>query len=401
MNGKVESIINRESVTELLTDLVKIHSPFFEEDEIMEYVFNWFLDKRMPVDYHQFQEKKITNYRGTNIVGKLQGQDEGPMVVLNGHLDTVNICEGWSKEPLNPIIENGRMYGLGTLDMKGGSAAIMLATEAFYHNNKKFNGEILYTLVCDEEGPYGLGTDALIMDGYYTDADVAIVPEPSAAFADVDFPCLCLGARGGWKYTVSFKGQSAHGANPEKGINAITEASRVIVELEKSELKPHQKLGSGSICIIEVNGGGDPLSVPDSSSFSVFRHVTIGEDRNYLRREVEDAIKRANIKGKVSVAFRDAPHKDNAGFQPYIVSESNPYTRAIKESIVNATGQEANIAYFSSVGDFNYLGSRIRIPTYVLGPSGQNYHSADEYVEIDSVVKTALIIYDFLTNVLI
>ncbi|MFW6035471.1 MAG: M20 family metallopeptidase [Halothermotrichaceae bacterium] len=393
--------INQKGVINLLSNLVKIHSPFFNEDEIMEYVFNWFKDRGLPVSYHTFYEKKITDFKGKNIVGKLVGQDEGPMVVLNGHLDTVNICEGWTKEPLAAEVEDGCLYGLGSLDMKGGSAAIMLAVEAFSRTVKNYNGEILYTLVCDEEGPYGLGTDALIMDGYYDNADVAIVPEPSAAFAGIDFPCLCLGARGGWKYTVNLKGKSAHGANPKKGVNAITEASKVIIELEKSELKPHTKLGTGAICVIDFKGGGDPLSVPDSATFSVFRHVTIGEDREYLRREVEEAVNRANLKGKASISFRDAPHQDNAGFQPYVVSESNPYTRAIKESILNATGNEANIAYFSSVGDFNYLGSRIKIPTYVIGPSGENYHSADEYVELDSVVKTARIIYDFLINVLV
>ncbi len=392
--------INLEKVTELLSNLVKLHSPFFEEDEVMEYTYQWFKDRGIPVDYHLFYENKITNYHGKNVVGKIIGQDEGPMVVLNGHLDTVNICEGWTKEPLGAEIDGNRLYGLGALDMKGGSVAIMLAVEAFVNTVNSFNGEILYSLVCDEEGPYGLGTDALIMDGYYDNADVAIVPEPSSAFAGYPFPCLCLGARGGWKYTVSVKGKSAHGAEPEKGINAISEVSKIILELEKSELKPHAKLGTGSICVIDIEGGGAPLSVPDMASFSVFRHVTIGEDRNYLRNEVEEAIKRANIKGKATIKFRDAPHPDNAGFKPYVVSESNPYTQAMKESIISSTGKEPEIAYFSSVGDFNYLGSRTRVPTYVIGPAGGNYHSADEYVELDSVVKTAEIIYNYLKKVL-
>jgi succinyl-diaminopimelate desuccinylase len=83
-----------------------------------------------------------------------------------------------------------------------------------------------------------------------------------------------------------------------------------------------------------------------------------------------------------------------------VVSESNPYTKAIKESILSAAGTEPNIGYFSSVGDFNYLGSRAKLPTYVFGPKGDNYHSADEYVDLDTVVKTAEVIYDFLKRVL-
>ena len=396
-----EEYIHRTQVEELLTDLVKIYSPFFHEDEIMEYVYSWFQKRNLPVKYHEFYENKITHFQGKNVIGKLKGQDEGPTVLLNGHLDTVQICKGWTKDPLGAEIEGDKMYGLGTLDMKGGITAIMLAVEAFANTVDRFNGEILYTLVSDEEGPYGLGTDALILDGLINNVDVAVVAEPTAGFACMDFPCLCLGARGGWKYTITLKGKSVHGANPEKGINAIIEASKVLLELEKSNLKSHEKLGKGSICVIEIEGGGAPLSVPDGASFSVFRHVTIGEDRNYLRKEVEEAIKKADIKGSASVKFRDAPHPECAGFRPYIVSESNPYTKAIKESILSATGHQAKIAYFSSVGDFNYLGSRAKLPTYIFGPQGKNYHSPDEYVELNTIVKTAEVIYDFLKKVLI
>jgi succinyl-diaminopimelate desuccinylase len=400
-NSDHRKYINLERVEKLLRQLVQIHSPFFHEDEIMEFVHNWLKEHGLNAEYHKFHEKKITDFRGTNVIGKIIGNSEGPQVLLNGHLDTVNICEGWTKDPLGAEVEDGKMYGLGTLDMKSGDAAIMLALEAFNNTVDDFNGEILYTFVSDEEGPYGLGTDALILDGIIDDADVAIVPEPSGGFTGVEFPCLCLGARGGWKYTVELKGKSAHGANPEKGINAINEASKVMLELKKTELKPHDKLGSGSICVLDIEGGGAPLSVPDRASFSVFRHVTIGEDRKYLRKEVAEAVKRAEIEGSYAMSFREAPHKDNGGFLSYVVSESNPYTKEIKNSIKAATGLESNNTYFSSVGDFNYLGSRSKLPTYVIGANGENYHSADEYVELDTVLKTAEIIYDYLKRILV
>lgn len=394
-------IINREQVENLLSDLIKIPSPFFREDEVMEYVYNWFKEKKLPVQIHNFHEKKITDFEGKNIVGSLKGDDEGPKILLNGHLDTVEICEGWTKEPLGAKIEGNKMYGVGALDMKSGCAAIMLAVEAFSETVDSFNGEILYTFVSDEEGPFGLGTDNLILDGYTDDVDVAIVPEPSSGFAGVDFPCLCLGARGGWKYEVNVKGKSAHGANPQDGINAICEAAKILLEIENSGLKTHEKLGPGAICVLDIEGGGAPLSVPDKSSFSVFRHVTIGEDKSYIRKEFEEALKRADIAGSAALKFRDAPHKNCDGFLPYVVSESNPYTQSFKQSVLDITDSQSNIAYFSSVGDFNYLGARVKVPTFVFGPNGKNYHSADEYVELDTVVKTAEVIYDYLLEILV
>ncbi|SNS64836.1 succinyl-diaminopimelate desuccinylase [Anaerovirgula multivorans] len=393
--------INRDKVVSLLSDLVKIYSPYFQEDEIMQYTHNWFKERGMDANYHRYHEKKVTNFRGTNVIGRLTGKDEGPIVLLNGHLDTVQICEGWTKDPLGAKIEGDKLYGVGALDMKAGCAAMMLAVEAFHNTVKDFNGEVLYTFVSDEEGPYGLGTDALILDGYTDYVDVAIVTEPSSGFSEEDFPCLCLGARGGWNYTVSFKGRSAHAASPEKGIDAIEDAAKVLLELKKAPLYQDSKLGTGSIAVIDFKGGGAACSVADTASFTIFRHTVRGEDLSYLRREVEEAIRRADIKSTATMQFREAPHPQSGGFNPYIVSETNPYTKAMKRSIEDVTGKDPAIAYFPSIGDFNSLGDRAKLPTYVFGPIGENYHSADEYVEIDSVVKTAEIIYHYLVEILV
>lgn len=401
MTYNIEKYINRENVVSLLSDLIKIPSVFFNEDEIMEYTLNWFNKRGLPATYHEFHEEKITDFEGKNVVGSLKSNEEGPTVLLNGHMDTVEVCDGWTKNPFGAELDGNKMYGLGALDMKSGSAAIMLAVEAFDKLVDKFNGEVLYSLVSDEEGPFGLGTDNLILDGFIDDVDVAIVPEPSSGFAHEKFPCLCLGARGGWKYTVDIKGESAHGANPEEGVNAISEASKILLNIENSELKSHEKLGAGSICVIDIDGGGAPLSVPDKASFSIFRHVTIGEDKNYIRKEFEKAVEKSDIKGTATLKFRDAPHKKCDGFLPYVVSESNPYTQMFKKSIKEVTENEAVISYFSSVGDFNYLGSRAKLPTFVFGPNGKNYHSADEYVELDTVIKTAEVIFNYLVEILV
>lgn len=394
------SFIDREKIENLTTKLINIHSPYFKEEEVMNYIYNWFKQRDIPAEYHRYTEDRILNYKGINIVGSLKGNSNGPKVLLNGHADTVDIVDGWTNDPLKPIIIDDKLYGLGALDMKSGVAAIMIAVESFKNNIQDFNGEIIFTIVSDEEGPYGLGTDALILDGITDGVDVAIVPEPSSGFGGVDFPSLCLGARGGFNYTVSITGKSAHAANPEKGINAIVEASKLMIELEKSILITDDKLGKGDICIISSSGGGAACSVAEKASFTVFRHVVRGESKEYLIQEVMEAAKRANLKADVKVAFRDSPHSLNGGFEPYIVDEDNKYTKILQKSIANVTGSEAEISYFSSMGDFNYLGTRVNVPTFVFGPSGENYHSSDEYVNISSVVKTAEVIYDFLVRVL-
>ena len=391
---------DKKEVTGLLADLVKIPSPYFEEGKVMEFARGWLKDAGVPVDYHRFHEDRIFDYKGINVVGALESGHSGPTVVVNGHLDTVKLCDGWTRDPFAASIDGNRMYGLGACDMKGGCAAIMMALREFAKRKESFEGKILYSLVCDEEGPFGLGTDALILDGLIPkDADVAVIAEPSSAFSGVPFPSLCLGARGGWNYSVRVKGKSAHGAQPEKGINAVSEAAKILLELEKTELAPHEKLGPGSICCIDFHGGGAALSVPDEAVFSVFRHVVVGETKETVLREARAAIERAGTDAKAEVRFRDAPHDDCDGFPAYVVPEDDPYVNEMKASMKATTGKEPAISYFSSVGDFCYTGGRLGIPTLVAGPKGANFHGADEYVELDTVTKTAEFLYDFLSRI--
>lgn len=395
------NVIGMERVVSLLGDLVKIPSPYFHEKRVMDFVFGWLQSRGIPVEFHRFREEKVLDFDGTNLTGTINGGEPGPAVLLNGHLDTVELCGGWTRDPYGCSVEGNRFYGLGACDMKGGCTAILLALEAFTAQNAPFSGKIVYSFVCDEEGPFGLGTDALIRDGIINDSmDVAVVAEPSSAFSDGPYPSLSLGARGGWNYRVKITGRSSHGASPELGINAVSEAAKLLLELERTELPVHDRLGAGSICCIDFEGGGAALSVPDKASFSVFRHVTMGEDKESVLEEVRDAVKRAGLVGQVSVSFREAPYPECDGFPAYVVPEDDPFVGLMKESIRAAAGVEPSISYFKSVGDYCYIGGRLGIPTLVFGPGGGNFHSADEYVELDTVRSTAEVILDFLNRVL-
>lgn len=390
----------REKVVDLLSDLIAIYSPYFKEDQVMEFAYNWLKEKDIPVRYHKYKEDKVTKFHGTNVVGNIKGKKEGLRVLLNAHLDTVTLSRNWTKEPLKATIEGDRLYGLGALDMKGGTAAMMIALEAFIRNNKEFKGEIVYTLVSDEEGPYGLGTDAIILDGITDNIDLSIVAEPSSGFSGIDFPCLCLGARGGYNYKVDIYGKASHVASPEFGVDAILDGAKLICELYKSELKEDPLLGKGALVVIETSGGGAAASVADKSSFTVFRHVVRGEDKDFMIKEVEEAAKRAHIQGTYEMNFRQAPHEGVDGFKPYTVDKDNIFAKRFQETIKEVTGTYAREAYFSSMGDFNYLGTRVGAPVFIFGPNGENFHAPDEWVSIDDLVKTSEVIYSFLVKLL-
>lgn len=397
--GNTMTVINQRQVTELLAQLIRIPSPYFEEERVMSFAKNWLAAKGLPAEIHTYREEKITGAHGTNVIGCLDSGIPGPTIYLNGHLDTVKLCQGWTLPPYEAVVQDGLMYGVGALDMKSGCAALMMSLAAFTENVKSFQGKIRYHLVSDEEGPFGLGTTFLIHDEKVGKADFAIVTEPSAGFVGKPFPVICPGARGGYQYTIRIHGKSAHAANPEMGINAVADASRVVKELEEIPMKVDDKLGSASNCVIGMSGGGAACSVPDTAEIQVFRHTVLGEGIQTIRKEASEAVERAGISGSWEFLMREAPVKGfDGGFSPYTTEEDSPYMAELGRSVERVCKTPPLTAYFKSMGDFNLVAAA-GIPTVLFGAEGRNYHSADECVSLKSVHLTAEVIYDFLIHI--
>ena len=403
----MDNKITAESFETLLRQLVSIKSPYFHEDEVMDFVNNWFAERGIPAEIHTFYEPKETKFHGKNVVGIMDSGKPGPVIYLGGHLDTVQLCNGWTKPPYEGVVEGEYMYGVGTLDMKSGCAAIMLALEKFAKDNfkdKSFKGKIVYHLVSDEEGPDGLGTVYIINDKIHNiaeEADFAIIAEPSAGFTKVPHPCLCLGARGGYNYTIKVRGKSAHAATPELGINAMVDASAIVSELEKIPPETDDKLGHSTPCVIRMNGGGAACSVPDYAEVEIFHHTVRGETQETIKKRVDKAIAAANVRSKVEVSFRQSPAEGfDGGFDAYCIDENGEILHTLENTVEKVCGKPANLAYFQSIGDFNHIGGKLQIPTVLLGAEGDNFHSSDERVNLKSALEVAHIISEFLSDVL-
>ena len=392
--------ISEEELLDLASGLIRVESPYFHEENVMKYAAAWLAEHELAPQRHEYSEDSVTRFRGTNIVGNIGGGTAGVRILLNAHLDTVNLCKGWTQDPYAAKPEGNRLYGLGALDMKSGAAAMMIAMDAFRRDHPVFKGEIVYSLVSDEEGPYGLGTRSLIRDGLCGAPDLALIPEPSSGFSRRAFPCVCLGARGGYNYTVRFTGKSAHAATPEQGISAILDAARVMIEMKEADTIPDDRLGRGSLCVIESHGGGQACSVADDASFTVFQHTVRGEDRAYIEAEIARAAEKAGVRSGLEVSFREGVFGQDGGFAPYTVEETSPFTVKLLECARKVSGKPAEIAYFSSIGDFNTVASLLSVPTFVFGPDGENFHAADEFVYVDTMVKTSETIYAFLESLL-
>ena len=403
----MEKPISREEYEKLLRQLVQIKSLYFHEDQVMEFVNRWFAERGVPAQIHTFYEPKETKFHGKNVVGIMDSGKPGPVIYLGGHLDTVQLCNGWTRPPYDGVVEGDDMYGVGALDMKSGCAAVMLAVEKFagrHLQDGSFCGKLIYHLVSDEEGPYGLGTVFIINDKIHNvaeEADFAIIAEPSAGFARVPHPCVCLGARGGYNYTIKVYGKSGPAATAELGTNAMVDATLIVAELEKIPPVTDEKLGSSSPCVISMNGGGAACSVPDYAEVEIFHHTVRGETQQTIRERVDKAIRAANVRSKIEVVFRQSPAEGfDGGFDAYCIDEDGKYLKILEATIEKVCRKPVNTAYFQSIGDFNHIGGKLGIPTVLFGADGDNFHSSDERVDLDSGLEVALSINQFISEVL-
>jgi succinyl-diaminopimelate desuccinylase len=393
-NSAVASAIGSDETIALLQDLVRIASPYFEEAEISRWIYEWLADAGLDPDYHDVSEPELTGFEGRNVIARLHGSDRAaPTLLVNAHVDTVQIADDWDEDPLSARIEDGKLYGQGAADMKAGLAAAMMAFRAIAEHESDLEGSLILTAVVDEEGPYGLGTDQLIRDGVTDECDMAIVPEPGPILAQepISNPALLLGARGRYLYDITIRGEPGHAARPDGKLNAVADAGRLAAEINNLPLDSHPQLGSGSICPLLIDGGGETLSIPHRCRLVADRHVVFGEDEAKVKRDVEELVDRLNLGSDVEVGFREVPHPE-ARYGPYVTDRDHALVQTCHTAVRNVMGQAPSYGYFASVGDFNYLGARAELPTVILGPDGGNVHGAGEFVYTEETVDTARII---------
>ena len=163
-----------------------------------------------------------------NIVARKDGAMLGECVHFNSHIDVVEVGHGWTVDPFGGEVKDGRVYGRGACDMKGGLAASIIAAEVFIELCPDFSGSIEISGTADEEsGGFG-GVAYLAEQGHYSHVDHVIIPEP------LNKDRICLGHRGVWWAEIETKGEIAHGSMPFLGDCAVRHMGAVLSEMEDS-----------------------------------------------------------------------------------------------------------------------------------------------------------------------
>ena len=168
-------------------------------------------------------------YPRNNVIARFEGHSSGPCVHFNNHIDVVVPGKGWTMDPFEGIVSDGKIFGRGTCDMKGGLAASVIAIEAILEEKIDFYGAIEISGTVDEEtGGYG-GVAFLAEKGFFSKprVDHVIIPEP------LNVDRVCLGHRGVWWSELETFGRIAHGSMPFLGDSAIRHMAAFLEILEK------------------------------------------------------------------------------------------------------------------------------------------------------------------------
>lgn len=368
------------NVIELTKKLVEIESVSGNENKVAQFIYDFLKENGLK------PELIYTGKNRPNVVCSI-GTDK-PKLLLNGHIDTVFASEGWTKHPTKPVIENGKLYGLGALDQKAGIAIQLM--QLLRLKNKKSRGTVTFTGVVDEE-LQSLGTYDLIQKGIIKDFDAALFSEPSVICGDGLF--IVNSIRGRYAFNVKVYGKSGHGSQ-RKGINAVVDAAKLIGAIDKIKTKKHPIMGSGVVCVSKVGGGTDFFFIPDYCEFMLHRSAVVGEDKEYCYRQLKDLVKSLKLKSRVEIEFYK---RSNPFLDPCIVDKKEKIVQLAKNAF-KKFGLKPELKNSDSVFDMNYTVALCGIPSINIGPNGSNIHTADEYVNIDEIKIVEKIYTDVIDN---
>ena len=358
----------------LLADLVAIDSvnPSLVpgargEGEIARRIAQQLIAMQMDVDVFEVAPGR------PNVVGVLRGRASGPTLMFCGHTDTVGVTG--MATPFTAEVRDGRLYGRGSQDMKGGLAAMVDACRLIATTGGLDRGALVVAAVADEEHA-SLGADALVAR---CRTDAAVVTEPTGLDVAV--------AHKGFQWvSIETRGRAAHGSRPQDGRDAILRMGRVLAALEALDRELQQRpahpvLGTASLHASMIQGGGELSTYPAQASLQFERRTLPGEPADIALTEAVAILERLR---------HDDPEFEGEaeamlGRDAYEVDGGHPLPRLMDES-ARAAGLNPRRVGMTFWTDAAILGAA-GIPTVLFGPGGAGLHSPEEYVLLDDVLR--------------
>lgn len=318
-----------------------------------------------------------------NVVARVRGAAGGRRLLLNGHMDTVDVED--MEAPFAAAVEDGRLTGRGACDMKASLAAMVEAGRVLAAEGLAA-GEVVLTFVADEEYA-SLGTADLIRRHGAALADAAIVTEPTGLE-------VCVAHKGFVWARIETEGRAAHGSRHDEGDDAIARMGHVLVALDRYDRevlsrRAHALLGRPSVHASTIRGGRGLSTYPDRCVVEVERRTLPGEDDAAVAAELAALLADARrtspgLAGRVEVFLTRPPLEVDAGA---------PIVQALRASVAAVRGTPPQIVGEAPWFDAALLAAA-GIPTVMFGPAGGGAHAAVEWVDLASVAQCAAVLVD-------
>ncbi len=342
-------------------------------------------------------------YPRVNVIGRREGRGPGRTVHFNSHIDVVEAGRGWTVDPFAGVVRDGRVYGRGACDMKGGLATSIVAAEAFMAVVPDFAGAIEISGTVDEESGGFAGVGHLAHLGYFSQprVDHVIIPEP------LNKDRICLGHRGVWWAEIETHGRIAHGSMPFLGDSAIRHMGAVMEAFERDLFPALDKRQTvmpvvpegarrSTMNINAIHGGqtddftGLPSpNVADSCKMTIDRRFLLEERIDDVKGEVIAILDR--LKGerpKFAYSIRDIME-----VLPIMTERDAPVVRAVAAAIRSEFGREPDYVISPGTYDQKHIARIGHLHDCIAyGPGVLDLaHQPDEWVGIDDMVQSATV----------
>ena len=405
-----------DGLVALLRELIAIPSLDAEESPAQRRVAAWMEGAGLatdvwPIDFDELSRHRdwchevdrdealgVVGWYGEKAAGRAAaGSDAGRDLMLNGHIDVVPVGDeaAWTTPPWDPAVREGRVYGRGAVDMKGGLVCALFAAKAIRDAGVRLRGRLSVASVVGEEDG-GTGTLATILRGHT--ADGAVVVEPT------DWRVIAAQA-GSLMFRLVVPGLSAHGCVREEGVSAIEKFLPLFAALRRLEAErcgvavgaadvagdPHSPLFARyrlpwPVEIGTVQAGDWASSVPDKLVAEGRVGVAIGEEPAAARRAFEEAIARAAAADPWLAEHSPTVEWWGGRFDPAVTDPSDPIVGAVVAAATTVTGRAPPLEGVTYGSDMRLLVNVGGIPTVLFGPGDVRVaHMADEYVPVDEL----------------
>ena len=385
--------IDTDELIALTRDLVRIPSvvrpgdPTATEAAVAAHVERWLRTEGFDVEVHEVAPGR------PNVLASIGASGAGRTLLLEGHTDVVTEGDAreWSHPPFGGDLVDGRIYGRGSADMKGGLAAAMVAAAAIKRSGARLGGRLVVGALVDEEGDM-LGARHLCTTALGRELSAAIICEPEQNE-------LCLEQRGVVWARVTVRGRMAHGAMPETGINPITALGALLREAPALERRlrrlcrrsPHLRPPTVTPTTAQAPVQGVPQSnvIPSTAQATLDIRLTPGPDADAVAKEIDVACQRAmeacpgaTVEWQPVNGYRMATR----------VERSEPLVRAMGRGVRQATGKPPHFGGVPGSTDGTILRMTLGIPIVTCGPGHRLIpHQVDEHVEVAQLVDAARI----------